>query len=307
MGVIRLIMASQHFVWLCVAVLLALPSSHAAQEAQQEICSKTLRTFYIHIASGSECRGSTCSADCQSLIDTSIDTCVGMFVPNTRVEFNPHGIEQMRAAVNLDEPSECDWTCYACNHQGSANRRLSSYENRQSLNAVRQAARQSSSGLEEAMPAAEDSWTAPSALKTPLHDSTKPSEAVPNVEGTKPKEPAAPVLDSEGQKEPNAAIHMEGCSDTMDSCPQWASEGECASNEPFMVIRCCQSCLKHSQEIGDDTCKDGHPECATWASDGECATNAAFMLHACCDSCVKKLQTALNEGVKGAAESASDL
>merc|ERR1712216_107173 len=99
-------------VFWCLAVLLVAGS--LANTASQEICKQTLRKFFIHIASGAECRGATCTADCQALIDVSMDACARMMVPNTQVEFNPAGIEQMKAAVNLDTPSDCDWTCYAC-------------------------------------------------------------------------------------------------------------------------------------------------------------------------------------------------
>merc|ERR1712166_457936 len=145
MGEARFGMAKQTLFG-CLAVLLIAGS---LANTSQVICSKTLRKFFIHIAAGTECRGSTCSADCQALIDTSMDACAGMMVPNTQVDFDPAGIDQMKSAVNLDIPSECDWTCYACEHltSASASRRLSSYDNRQHLNNLREAARRDPSGL----------------------------------------------------------------------------------------------------------------------------------------------------------------
>merc|ERR1712166_227904 len=116
MGEARFGMAKQTLFG-CLAVLLIAGS---LANTSQVICSKTLRKFFIHIAAGTECRGSTCSADCQALIDTSMDACAGMMVPNTQVDFDPAGIDQMKSAVNLDIPSECDWTCYACEHLTSA-------------------------------------------------------------------------------------------------------------------------------------------------------------------------------------------
>jgi len=300
MGEARFGMAKQTLFG-CLAVLLIAGS---LANTSQVICSKTLRKFFIHIAAGTECRGSTCSADCQALIDTSMDACAGMMVPNTQVDFDPAGIDQMKSAVNLDIPSECDWTCYACEHltSASASRRLSSYDNRQHLNNLREAARRDPSGL------IADSTTPPvaavdsSTLKTGIPDKSVPeAPLVPDAAVPEPKSVPQPKSSAEVHTE------LEGCRDTMDSCAEWAAEGECGSNEPFMVVRCCQSCLRHSQKLGDESCKDTHPECESWAADGECATNAAFMLPTCCHSCVSKLQAALKAGAKSIEDSAADL
>ena len=94
--------------------------------ADQRDCTRQLRTFFIHIASGTECLGSSCSAPCQAIIDATMNACAGMMVPNTREKFNPVGIASMRDAVNMDSPSDCDWTCHACNNDPGTRRLMQS-------------------------------------------------------------------------------------------------------------------------------------------------------------------------------------
>lgn len=241
-----------------LAVFVALVLCAAADQRE---CTRQFRNFMIHIASGTECLGSTCSPPCQAIIDATMNACAGMLVPNTREAFDPIGIASMRDAVNMDSPSNCDWTCHSCN-SGAGTRRLMQ------------------SGSSFARP------------KEPIENS---------AENAFRQQPGNTAEDQAAKKQPAQAStptthKLEGCVDKMKSCAEWADAGECAVNEAFMLVECCDSCLKHTQDHNEsDTCKDSHPECAHWAADGECAANAAFMLPSCCKSCVRRLAAALEK------------
>eukprot|EP00051_Salpingoeca_urceolata_P006350 m.84132 g.84132 ORF g.84132 m.84132 type:complete len:538 (+) comp14789_c1_seq1:181-1794(+) len=67
------------------------------------------------------------------------------------------------------------------------------------------------------------------------------------------------------------AAGLPACSDQDGMCEEWASQGECAKNEDWMLRHCPKTCQPSS--------------CDKWAAEGECEANAVWMLKHCPVSC----------------------
>ncbi|GAB1610736.1 zinc metalloproteinase nas-14-like isoform X2 [Argonauta hians] len=84
------------------------------------------------------------------------------------------------------------------------------------------------------------------------------------------------------------------CVDSHQSCPTWASKGECTKNPDYMLVNCKKSCKKCDGGGGgggkDKECVDKNTNCQSWSDQGECTKNPAYMLINCkksCNSCTK--------------------
>lgn len=87
--------------------------------------------------------------------------------------------------------------------------------------------------------------------------------------------------------------------DEDNNCPQWAMEGECEKNPPFMLNSCATSCadpknaLANSKKLPaklNQIAPDSHAECGNWAHTGECEKNPNFMNSGCATSCNKRYE-----------------
>lgn len=76
------------------------------------------------------------------------------------------------------------------------------------------------------------------------------------------------------------------CKDLHAECKQFALQGECRINPPWMHTNCRRSCgLCLADELEDEPCDDLHTSCSLWASELECFTNPGYMTRACRKSC----------------------
>lgn len=85
------------------------------------------------------------------------------------------------------------------------------------------------------------------------------------------------------------------CVDSVDTCEEWASRGECTANPGYMSVKCrksCKLCAKvtapNATQPANGTvvpCKDLGESCAGWAKNGECTKNPAYMKVNCPKSC----------------------
>jgi hypothetical protein len=84
------------------------------------------------------------------------------------------------------------------------------------------------------------------------------------------------------QENPMASGESAGdqCTDSHDSCSDWAASGECSNNPGYMLTNCCASC-----ESAGVQCTDSNEFCGAWAASGECSNNPGYMLTNCCASC----------------------
>ena len=126
----------------------------------------------------------------------------------------------------------------------------------------------------------------------------------------------ASIAPSAGSVDSASSESTAPCRDVSSRCEEWAAQGECSRNEPFMHKKCMHSCGLCGSEQAP---RDGHAErtlatgaasattpteraaakpdwsslgfsmsqtskCAAWAKNGECERNPKWMCHDVCAS-----------------------
>ena len=86
------------------------------------------------------------------------------------------------------------------------------------------------------------------------------------------------------------------CSDLSDSCSVWAENGECASENSYIVMKTCPA----SCRVCTRDCSDQVNECAAWAAEGHCKSNHEYMFKECpmsCGLCVMTCEDKLSQEI----------
>lgn len=110
---------------------------------------------------------------------------------------------------------------------------------------------------------------------------------------------------------------VEPCVDTAWRCSQWAAEGECQRNPPFMSKECKAACglcdtrsdASTSAHAASSAASRGAPaasivvenkrelQCHAWALSGECEKNKDYMLRKCRQACERAASSLSNQDV----------